>query len=91
MMWDGGGHWAGGAGWESWLTPLLLIVFGAALVVALVFFVKYLRLPANAVSTAAPSSRAPAEAPESPRDILKRRYAAGEIGREDYVQMLGDL
>jgi uncharacterized membrane protein len=29
--------------------------------------------------------------PESPKDILKRRYAAGEIDREQYLQRLGDL
>ena len=33
----------------------------------------------------------PMNAPESPKDILKRRYAAGEIEREEYLQKLGDL
>jgi len=39
------------------------------------------------------SLQAPARvnAPESPKDILKRRYAAGEIEREEYLQKLGDL
>jgi uncharacterized membrane protein len=27
----------------------------------------------------------------SPKDILKRRYAAGEVGREDFLQRLHDL
>lgn len=37
-------------------------------------------------------SRAPAvETPESPLDVLKRRYAAGEIDREQYQQMKQDL
>jgi putative membrane protein len=34
------------------------------------------------------SSRSPAESPEQ---ILKRRYAAGEIDRETYQRMLADL
>ena len=37
----------------------------------------------------APSTAAPAA--ETPQDILKRRYAAGEIEREEYLQKLGDL
>jgi len=28
---------------------------------------------------------------ESPEDILKRRYAGGEINREEYLKMLEDL
>jgi uncharacterized membrane protein len=31
------------------------------------------------------------DASASPQDILKRRYAAGEIEREEYLQKLGDL
>lgn len=36
---------------------------------------------------------APAQgpAPETPRDILRRRYAAGEIERDEYLQKLADL
>jgi len=30
-------------------------------------------------------------AQESPRDILKRRYASGAIEREEYMQKLADL
>jgi uncharacterized membrane protein len=28
---------------------------------------------------------------ESARDIVQRRYAGGEIDREEYLQKLGDL
>lgn len=28
---------------------------------------------------------------ETPRDILKQRYAAGEIERDEYLQKLADL
>jgi len=30
-------------------------------------------------------------APESPEQILKRRYASGEVSREEYQQRLDDL
>ena len=33
----------------------------------------------------------PARAEETPEHILKRRYARGEIDREDYERRLGDL
>ena len=96
MMWNGyGGH---GAGWEGWVMFMFMIVFVVAIIVAVVFLVRYLAqpqaaqtqvLPPQAAQFVAPS--AVTAAPESPQDILKRRYAAGEIEREEYLQKLGDL
>lgn len=99
MMWsdyDGWGHGSDVGGW--------LMFFGMILVtIAIVFVVVYLvRLSAGTTAThgsgAAPTYGAPpqvlpsAPAPaESPRDIVKRRYAAGEIDRDTYVRMLDDL
>jgi uncharacterized membrane protein len=42
---------------------------------------------------AAPQSQPTTEqrALESPRDIVQRRYASGEIDREEYLQKLKDL
>jgi putative membrane protein len=91
MMWDGNGSFGHGAGWEGWMMLLFMIVFVIAVIVAIVFLVKYFSqspgTPA-ATNTAAPT---PAGTPESPKDILRRRYAAGEIEREEYLQKLGDL
>ena len=96
MMWDGySGH---SAGWEGWLMILFLIVFVVAAIVAVVYLVRYFGQPRaaqagalpQAAYVAAPSGGA-AMAAESPRDILKRRYAAGEIERDEYLQKLGDL
>lgn len=54
-------------------------LLGAALVVTLIW--ALLR-----------STRGPTIRPkESPEDILKRRYAKGEIDREGYQRMLSDL
>jgi len=96
MMWNGyGGH---GAGWEGWLMLMFMIVFAVAAIVAVVYFVRYFAqlqavqtqaAPPQAAQFVAPS--AVTAAPESPQDILKRRYAAGEIEREEYLQKLGDL
>lgn len=76
--------------------------FGMILVtVAVVLLVVYLvRLTAGAggiggAQAAAPSQIAPALAAppqaDSAREILKRRYAAGEIERAEYLEKLEDL
>jgi putative membrane protein len=88
MMWNGNGSWGSGGGL---VTLMVMIVFVVAVIVAIVFLVRYL-----GQSTGGPSSPGVAPPPwtsasESPRDILKRRYAAGEIEREEYLQKLGDL
>lgn len=44
-----------------------------------------------AVLVVARGSRDPSARGESPRDVLKRRYASGEIDRETYQRMLRDL
>jgi putative membrane protein len=83
MMQDWNGPWNHGAGWEGWLMFALVLLFVAAIIVAIVLVVRAL-----AGTTSAPPA---AGSPDSPRDILKRRYAASEIDREDYVQRLKDL
>jgi putative membrane protein len=88
MMWDGNGHWGSGGGW---VTLMFMIVFVVAIIVAIVFLVRYLsRTPGGSSSPMAAPPASPS-GPESPKDILKRRYAAGEIDRDEYLQKLGDL
>jgi putative membrane protein len=72
-----------GGGWE-WLMFLVMIAFVAAVVVALVFAMRGLTWGSQT------PPRSPSEA-ASPKDILKRRYAAGELDREEYLQRLHDL
>jgi Predicted membrane protein (DUF2078). len=82
MMWDGNGYWGHGAGWEGWVMPMFMIVF---VIVAIVFLVRYLGQSSHPAPPGANS------APESPKDINERGYAAGEIDRDEYLQKLGDL
>ena len=91
MMWDGNGYWGHGAGWGEWVMLLFMIVFVVAVIVAIVFLVRYLGQSSGSAASAAGASPTPLNAPESPKDVLKRRYAAGEIEREEYLQKLGDL
>ena len=76
MMWRGGG-WMWGVG--MWLGGLAMLVFWGALIVGAILVVRHLGgMPGSEVRT-------------SPLDILKRRYASGEIMREQYEQMRKDL
>jgi uncharacterized membrane protein len=95
MMWEYG-H---GAGSEGWLMLMFMIVFVVATVIAVVYLVRYLshpQAPQTQMQTlpsqqAVPAPPPPAPATETPQDIVKRRYAAGEIDRDEYLQKLGDL
>ena len=79
MMWPGYG-W--GAGWLGMAFGLVVMV---AVVVGFVFLVRALWPP----NPPAPYER-PASG-ESATDIVKRRYASGEIDREEYQRLLRDL
>jgi len=86
MMWNGNGHWGSG----DWATLALIVIAVIAVIVAIIFLVRYLsRTGGTSSATAVPP--AAASGTESPEDILKRRYAAGEIDRDEYLRMLGDL
>jgi len=88
MMWNNNGHWGSG----DWATLALVVIAVIAVIVAIVFLVRYLSQASGGTSSeAAAPPPAPASGPESPKDILKRRYAAGEIDRDEYLQRLGDL
>jgi putative membrane protein len=87
MMWNGDGHWGSG----DWATLALIVIAVIAVIVAIVFLVRYLsRTGSTSSASATAVPPAAASGPESPKDILKRRYAAGEIDRDEYLRMLGD-
>lgn len=76
----GGGPGAGGWTWGlgMGLGWLAMLAFWGALIVGAVWLVRTL---------SADHGEPPRRAGESALDILKRRYAAGEITREEYEQM----
>ncbi len=71
-MWDGG--------WYGWiLGPLMMIVFLAIAVIVIVLIVRWL----GGVGHAPSSNQAPPSG-KSPQDILKERFARGEIDKKEF-------
>jgi putative membrane protein len=82
MMDWGGGMWGGG----NWIMFLFSIAFLAAVIVGIVFVVRAL----SGSGTGGDCQVAMRER-ETPEELVRRRYAAGEIDREEYEQKLKDL
>jgi putative membrane protein len=84
-QWRGYGGWGMGPGmmgWGygmGWFGPILMIAFWIAIIVGIVFLIRWL-----VVSTGTGSRRASSE--ESALEILKRRYARGEIEKEEFEE-----
>ena len=73
-------HWDGP--WQGWfMGPMMMIVFLVIAVIVVVLLVRWLGAqgPGHSGSHHAPSGR-------SPLDILKERFAKGEIDKEEYEE-----
>ena len=81
MMDWGGGMWGGG-----WIMFLFSIAFLVAVIVGIVFVVRAL-----SASGTGGDHQVPPRERETPEELVRRRYAAGEIDREEYEQKLSDL
>ena len=75
-----GDDWGSGWGWMMIVMPLLWIALTAVIVWAVL---KVARRPANPVSDQARR--------ETPREILDRRFAAGEIDAAAYTEAKAHL
>jgi putative membrane protein len=83
MMWGWGwgpGGYGGYGGPLIWIGHALGILVFIAIIVGIVFLVRYL---------VRQSRRAGSE--DSALEILKRRYAKGEISKEEYAEKRRDL
>ena len=88
-QWGGHGYGMGPGmmGWGygmGWFGMIFMAVFWIAVIVGIVFLVRWLML-----STGTGSHRAGLE--DSALEILKRRYARGEINKEEFVEKKKDL
>jgi putative membrane protein len=80
---QGGSHYGPhmwGGGWSMLLGPLMMIVFIVAIVAAVVLMVRWLGVSSS--HSAAPHP----PAGRTPLDILKERFARGEIDKEEFEE-----
>jgi putative membrane protein len=78
-MWGYDGGW----GWWGWMGLAHGVLWWAFLILGIVLLVRWISR-SDARTAAAPPA-------ETALDILKKRYAKGEIGREEFEQKKLDL
>lgn len=88
-------QWGGYCGWNmgpgmmggwgiGWLSMIFMLVFWALVIIGLIFLIKWLIQTARSGKDLIPDgSRA--------LDILKERYARGEISKEEFEEKKNDL
>ena len=76
----GPGMMSRGMGWSG---PITIVIFWIALIAAIFFLIRWL------VRSSRESS--PLKTEDSALDILKKRYARGEIDKEEYEEKKKDL
>lgn len=85
MMYGGNGWmWHhGGWGWGGWiLMALVMVIFWAAVITAVVLAIRYLAGEGSQRNQASAGSARPAE------DVLAQRYARNEIDDDEFRQRL---
>ncbi len=82
---DWGMHGPGMMGWGGWgMGWVFMIIFGVLIVVALIFLIRYLAgLSRSRASTDKPN--------DSALEILRQRYAKGEIKKDEFEEKKRDL
>jgi putative membrane protein len=83
-----GGPWGMHMGWNSWGIGMMIMMFlfWAALIVAIIFFVRWLITSGHT----GPAASSPPQT-DSALDILKKRYARGEVSKQEFDDMRRDL
>ncbi len=72
-------HW-GNYGWGMGFGWIYMIVFSAAIFTAVVYLVRLVERKSGSEALH-----------EKPLDVIKRRFARGEITREEFERMKGEL
>jgi len=68
----------------SWFSHIIMVVFWIAAIVGIVFLIKWMIVSAR-------SGEVQAGPRDSALDILKKRYARGEIDKEEFEEKKRDL
>jgi putative membrane protein len=79
----GGGHgpWMMGGYGMGWFGGIFMVIVWIVVIVGIVFLIRWL----------VQSTRGGAGSAESAMEVLKRRYAAGEINKKEFEQKKKDL
>jgi putative membrane protein len=84
MMYPGNPMGWGNSGWLWWLPMgLMMLLFWGLVIVALILLVRWLWTQGHA--------RVDAPSGETPLDVLKKRYAQGEIAKEEFDRIKQDI
>ena len=84
MMYPGNPMGWGNAGWLWWMPMgLIMLLFWGLVIVTLILLVRWLWTQGQ--------GRAGAPPVETPLDVLKKRYARGEITKEDFDRIKQDI
>jgi len=72
---------------------IFMLIFWVVIIGLAVWFLRYLFPRVTAGTSLRPPSAGGQHAPptESPLDVLKKRYARGEIAKAEYEEMMLDL
>jgi putative membrane protein len=84
----GWGHGPGMMGWGfgmGWFGLVMMGVFWVLVIVAIIFLVRWLAVSSRSNRSDGPKSE------ESALEILKKRYARGEINKEEFEEKKRDL
>jgi putative membrane protein len=74
-------------GWDygmGWFWSIIMVVFWIAVIVGIIFLIRWLVISSRTGGHVARSE-------DSPLEILKRRYARGEIDRQEFEEKKKDL
>jgi putative membrane protein len=87
-QWRGPGGWdmgPGMMGWGilAWFGPIMMVIFWIAIILAMIFLIRWLIVSAR-------GSRSLTSA-DTALEILKKRYARGEINKEEFEEKKKDL
>lgn len=84
-----GWYWDGW--WGGWVMMIGMIVFWLGVLALVVWLIRGWLAPGRHGASESPAAGHPPAPADEAVALVKRRYAAGEIGREEYVEKLRDL
>ncbi len=91
------GGWPGGTmhGWSfgpfGWVGMLIMWLVPVGIVLLVILGIIWLVRNYPAISRGNTIVDQEQESPTSPREILQRRYASGDLTRDQFLQMLDDI